>query len=123
MRRGFDGLTADVAEVLHPHSYSGAAFVFRSKRGDYVKIVTWDGSGLLFAKRLEKGRFGVKHLALLSCLGAANVLLNDALASVARLTSVLQYWRSLRFYLETSVERQYACTENYGHSPCRETRE
>ena len=30
--------------------------MFRSKRGDYVKILTWDGSGLcLFAKRLEKG--------------------------------------------------------------------
>jgi transposase len=32
--------------------------VFRSKHGDYVKILTWDGSGLcLFAKRLEKERF------------------------------------------------------------------
>ena len=32
--------------------------VFRGKRGDYVKILTWDGSGLcLFAKRLEKGKF------------------------------------------------------------------
>lgn len=33
-------------------------FVFRGKRGDYVRILTWDGSGLcLFAKRLEKGKF------------------------------------------------------------------
>ena len=31
---------------------------FRSKRGDYLKILYWDGSGLcLFAKRLERGRF------------------------------------------------------------------
>ena len=58
MRRGFDGLAADVAQTLQADPYSGAAFVFRSKRGDYVKILTWDGSGLcLFAKRLEKGRF------------------------------------------------------------------
>ena len=57
MRRGFDGLAADVAQTLCSDPYSGAAFVFRSKRGDYVKILTWDGSGLcLFAKRLEKGR-------------------------------------------------------------------
>jgi hypothetical protein len=41
-----------------PTRIRGRAFVFRSKRGDYVKILTWDGSGLcLFAKRLEKGRF------------------------------------------------------------------
>ena len=58
MRRGFDGLAAEVAQALHADPYSGAAFVFRSKRGGYVKILTWDGSGLcLFAKRLEKGRF------------------------------------------------------------------
>src|SRR3984957_4501335 len=58
MRRGFDGLAAGVAQTLRADPYSGAAFVFRSKRGDYVKILTWDGSGLcLFAKRLEKGRF------------------------------------------------------------------
>ncbi|BBU64068.1 hypothetical protein MSC49_40030 (plasmid) [Methylosinus sp. C49] len=52
-RRGFDGLAADVAQVLHNDPYSGSAFVFRSKRGDYVKILTWDGSGLcLFANYL-----------------------------------------------------------------------
>ncbi len=58
MRRGFDGLAADAAQVLRVDPYSGAVIVFRSRRGDYVKILTWDGSGLcLFAKRLEKGRF------------------------------------------------------------------
>ena len=46
MRRGFDGLSADVARILAADPYSGAAFVFRGKRGDYVKILTWDGSGL-----------------------------------------------------------------------------
>ncbi len=46
MRRGFDGLSADVARILAADPFSGAAFVFRGKRGDYVKILTWDGSGL-----------------------------------------------------------------------------
>ena len=33
-------------------------FVFRGRRGDLVKVLSWDGQGLcLFAKRLEKGRF------------------------------------------------------------------
>jgi transposase len=58
MRRGFDGLSAQVANVLHADPYSGHAFVFRGKRGDYLKILYWDGSGLcLFAKRLEKSGF------------------------------------------------------------------
>lgn len=58
MRRGLHGLAADVARMLAADPYSGAVFVFRGKRGDYLKILTWDGSGLcLFAKRLEKGRF------------------------------------------------------------------
>ena len=58
LRRGFDGLSAEAAQVLAADPFSGAAFVFRGKRGDYVKILTWDGSGLrLFAKRLEKGKF------------------------------------------------------------------
>ncbi|MDX7950885.1 IS66 family insertion sequence element accessory protein TnpB [Lichenihabitans sp. Uapishka_5] len=58
MRRGFDGLAADVTQVLRADPYSGAVFIFRSRRGDYLKILAWDGSGLcLFAKRLEKGRF------------------------------------------------------------------
>ena len=58
LRKGFNGLAARVSEVLLADPYSGHLFVFRGKRGDYVKILHWDGTGLcLFAKRLEKGRF------------------------------------------------------------------
>jgi transposase len=58
MRKGFDGLAAQVTKVLQADPYSGHVFVFRGKRGDYVKVLYWDGSGLcLCAKRLEKSRF------------------------------------------------------------------
>ena len=58
MRHGFDGLAAQVANVLAADPYSGHVFIFRGKRGDYLKILYWDGSGMcLFAKRLEQGRF------------------------------------------------------------------
>ena len=37
---------------------SGTIFVFRSKRADRLKILAWDGSGLiLYWKRLEEGAF------------------------------------------------------------------
>jgi len=36
----------------------GHVFLFRSKSGNYLKALHWDGSGLcLFAKRLERNRF------------------------------------------------------------------
>lgn len=58
MRKGFCGLSAQVAEVVRADPYSGHLFVFRGKRGDYLKVLHWDGSGLcLFAKRLEQGKF------------------------------------------------------------------
>jgi transposase len=58
MRKGFDGLAAQVTDVLAADPFSGHLFVFRGKRGDRLKILHWDGSGLcLFAKRLEKSRF------------------------------------------------------------------
>ena len=58
MRKGLDGLAAQVQSVLQADPFSGALFIFRGKRGDYLKILAWDGSGMcLFAKRLEAGRF------------------------------------------------------------------
>jgi transposase len=58
MRRSFDGLSALVQQIVKGDPYSGHAFLFRSRRGDYLKLLHWDGSGLvLLAKRLEKGTF------------------------------------------------------------------
>jgi len=58
MRKGMHGLSGEVSTVLGLDPYSKHLFVFRSRRGDYVKILYWDGAGVcLFAKRLERGRF------------------------------------------------------------------
>lgn len=58
MRKGFDGLAAEAGKVIGHDPYSGALFLLRSVRGDYLKALYWDGSGLvLIAKRLEEGRF------------------------------------------------------------------
>jgi len=58
MRRGFQGLSAQVQTVLEQQPFSGHVFVFRGRRGDIVKLLWFDGDGFcLFAKRLERGRF------------------------------------------------------------------
>nr|WP_275897570.1 IS66 family insertion sequence element accessory protein TnpB [Sphingobium estronivorans] len=58
MRKGFDGLSAQVRNILQLDPFSGAVFLFRGKRGDRLKALVWDGSGLcMYAKRLERGKF------------------------------------------------------------------
>jgi transposase len=58
MRRGFDGLASTAQQILQADPYCGHVFLFRGKRGDYLKALHWDGTGLcLFAKRLEAGKF------------------------------------------------------------------
>jgi transposase len=57
-RKGADGLAALVREQLRHDPFSGMIFVFRSKRADRLKILAWDGSGLvLLWKRLEHNAF------------------------------------------------------------------
>jgi len=58
MRKSFNGLVAVVQNVLREDPLSGCLFVFFNRRGNYMKLVTWDRTGYcLFAKRLEQGRF------------------------------------------------------------------
>jgi transposase len=57
-RKGHDGLAAVVQEKLGLDPHSGLVVVFRAKRADRIKVLFWDGSGLVLAyKRLEDGRF------------------------------------------------------------------
>lgn len=57
-RRGIDGLAALVQLTLKVNPFSGDIYVFRSKRANCVKLLTWDGGGMVLAtKRLEEGRF------------------------------------------------------------------
>ncbi len=57
-RKGAHSLAALAAEVLSEDPFSGAVLVFRSKRADRIKLVVWDGSGLVLVwKQLEGGAF------------------------------------------------------------------
>lgn len=58
-RKGAQGLAAVVREEMRADPFSGGGiYVFRAKRADWVKLLSWDGTGVcLFAKRLEDGKF------------------------------------------------------------------
>lgn len=57
-RKGMNGLAKLVKDEMRADPFSGVVYVFRAKRADRVKMLWWDGSGVvLYAKRLEQGAF------------------------------------------------------------------
>jgi transposase len=57
-RAGMDRLAAIAKETLAEDPFSGTVLIFRAKRADRVKLLMWDGTGLvLVSKRLEQGAF------------------------------------------------------------------
>jgi transposase len=62
LRKSIDGLGAIVTERDHD-LYSGHLYVFVSRQGDRLKILTWSAGGfLLLYKRLERGRFRLPEI-------------------------------------------------------------
>ena len=57
-RKGMDGLALVLRESLGANPFSGTVYAFRSKRADRLKLLFFDGTGVvLVAKRLEAGAF------------------------------------------------------------------
>jgi transposase len=57
-RKGIDSLVRLCQEKLAEDPFSGCVFVFRSRRGTAIRLLTYDGQGYWLAqKRLSRGRF------------------------------------------------------------------
>ena len=57
-RKGIDSLAQLCQEKLAEEPFSGCVFVFRSRSGTAIRLLTYDGQGYwLLQKRLSKGRF------------------------------------------------------------------
>jgi transposase len=66
-RKSVHTLSALVSEALRANPYCGDVFVFRSKRIDRVKLLAWDGSGMvLVTKWQHQGRFTLPRQRLRS---------------------------------------------------------
>lgn len=57
-RKGIDSLVRLCQEKLSEDPFSGCVFVFRSRSGTAIRLLTYDGQGYWLAqKRLSKGKF------------------------------------------------------------------
>ena len=58
MRKGFNGLSGIVSNILQDNPRSGEVFIFINKTRDKIKLLQWQDSGfVLYYKRLEQGTF------------------------------------------------------------------
>lgn len=93
MRKSFDGLHAIVQSEFRRDIRLGDLFLFLNRRLDRIKLIHWDGDGLvIWMKRLERGSFqrprgkpGAEHVEMDST-DLAILLAGIELASVKRRT-------------------------------------
>ncbi len=54
-RKGMDGVAAIVMNEFDLDPFSRAIFAFRSKRADRMKMIVWDGAGLMQVYKHTEG--------------------------------------------------------------------
>lgn len=100
MRCGFDRLAERVKAVIGQDPLSGHLFVFRSRRGDRLKVLVWDRDGfVLWYKRLEAGTFKLPRAEAGSSsveLRASELAMVLDGIDVSRLKRVARYERGAR---------------------------
>ena len=80
MRFGYERLGGLVREKMQCEPRSKALFAFVGKRGHTMKILTWDGTGVvLIHKKLDAGKFELPQPTL---LGEQHVIVSDAIFEV-----------------------------------------
>lgn len=80
LRLGAERLGALVRERMHVEPRTRALFVFIGKRGHAMKVLTWDGTGMIVIhKKLDAGRF---ELPRASAAGQQHLLVSDAMFDV-----------------------------------------
>lgn len=80
LRLGAERLGAVVRERMHAEPRSRALFVFIGKRGHAMKVLTWDGTGMIVIhKKLDAGRF---ELPRATAAGQQHLLVSDAMFDV-----------------------------------------
>lgn len=58
MRKGFDGLSGLVRNILDREPASGEVYVFLNRSRNLLKLLHWERGGfVIYYKRLEKGTF------------------------------------------------------------------
>ena len=76
MRLGFERLGAVVRERMKREPRSKALFVFFGRRRQTVKVLTWDGTGIVLPyKRLDEGLFEIPRPDI---AGATSVKVSEA---------------------------------------------
>ena len=80
MRLGYERLGGLVRERMQIEPRSKALFVFVGKRGHTMKVLTWDGTGVVMVhKKLDAGKF---QLPTATRTGDQHVIVSDALFEV-----------------------------------------
>jgi transposase len=80
MRFGYERLGGLVREKMQTEPRSKALFVFVGKRGHTMKVLTWDGTGVIVVhKKLDAGKF---ELPKTTRIGDQHVIVSDAIFEV-----------------------------------------